>query len=262
MSRGEREGRRVPRVPGARRPARTRDGGSTGSRKESRAPRGTGWRWIAALLLLAAVVLLAVHPWKAKPARDPLAGLDLNVAADSADALHQRGKFLEALVYVEYLERVGQLTAPFESRAATASNNATVEVRSKDGLVIPATRSSVERVALLRESIRRSHVAEDLDGTTPMKPRFIVARAGQLAVWGFVREAYLEYRHAATLEPLPARGLSEARWIERHLADPTAGLGSPSPAEMMPGAPDSTPAPSAGSPPMPQSGTVPPTPSR
>jgi hypothetical protein len=95
-----------------------------------------------------------------------------------------------------------------------------------------------------------------------MRIAYAVARAGQLAVWGFVREAYLEYRRAATLGALPARGLAEARWVERHLADPTAGLGSPSPVEPMPGAPDSTLAPSAGSPPRPQSGKVPPTPSR
>lgn len=261
MSRGEREKRRASRAP-ARRPGHERPReGRTAPPRGPGTPPGKGWRWVGALLLLAAVVLLAIHPWKAKPVPDPLAGLDLTVAADSADALHQRGKFLEALVYVDYLERVGQLTAPFESRAATASNNATIEVRWKDGLMIPATRSSVERVALLRESIRRSHAAEELDGTTPMKARFIVARAGQLAVWGFVREAYLEYRRAATLDALPARALSEARWIEKHLADPTAGLGS-SPVESMPGAPDSMLAPPAGSPPRPTNGTIPATPSR
>ena len=261
MSRRERGGRREGRTSAASRPPRTREAGAPVARAAA-GPRRTGWRWVSALLLLAAVVLLAIHPWKAKPPVDPLAGLDLNVAADSADALHKRGKFLEALVYVDYLERVGQPTAAFESRAASASNNATIEVREKDGLVIPATRSSVERVALLRESIRRSHVAEDLDSRTPLRVAFGAARAGQLAVWGFVREAYLEYRRAAALGPLPARALSEARWVEVHLADPTAGLGSPSPVEPMPGSADSTLDPSAGSPPRPQPGTNPPVPSR
>lgn len=252
MTSAGREGRRPSRAPRKERTAGAREGRGSPPRREPPERRGGGWRWIAALLLLAAVVLLALHPWKPRVPPDPLAGMDLDAAADSADALDRRGKFVESLVYVDYLERVGRLTPEFEARAATASNNATIEVREKDGLVIPATRSSVERVALIGQSIRRSHEAEEMDGTTPMRMAYVVARAGQLAVWGFVREAYVEYRRAASLGPLPERALAEARWVEAHLGDPTRGLGVISPVEREPGVAGSTLVPSSGSLPRPQ----------
>ena len=178
-------------------------------------------RGVAALVLLAGVVALACHPWRSAPPRDPLAGMDVNAAADSADALDKRGKFVEALRYVEYLERVGQLTAAFESRAATAANNASIQVREQHGLAIPATRSSIERVALIRQSIARAQRAEDMVQSPGMKGAFQAARAGQIAVWGFEREAFAGYRRAAALGPLPQRALSEARWVSTMLRDPT-----------------------------------------
>jgi len=178
-------------------------------------------RWIAALLLLVAVVVLAWHPWRHAAPPDPFAGMDVNAAADTADALDKRGKYVEALPYVAYLERVGEVTAAFESRAATAANNASIQVRAHHGLVIPVTRSSIERVELVRESMRRAQRAEDMTPGPQWKAAFKSARAGQLAVWGFQREAFAEYRLAATFAPLSQRALSEARWMSRMLTDPT-----------------------------------------
>ncbi len=180
-------------------------------------------RGLVALLLLVAVVFLAWHPWRRAAPPDPFAGMDVNAAADTADALDKRGKYLEALPFVAYLERVGEVTAAFESRAATAANNASIQVRAHHGLVIPVTRSSIERVELVRESMRRAQRAEDMTPGPQWKAAFKSARAGQLAVWGFQREAFAEYRLAATFAPLSARALSEARWVSHMLADPTTG---------------------------------------
>ena len=241
--------RRSPGGPRRDRPGHGSSRPAGGARSTPAGPRGRATRggagaggWIVAALLLVWIVVLARHPRHARPSRDPLDGMNLNAAADSADALHKRGKFLEALAYVHYLDRVGEVTEAFESRAATAANNASIEVRLQHGMAIPATRASVERVGLIRESILRSRHAESMTATPALRCAYTAGRAGQLAVWGFVREAYAEYRRAATLAPLPPRALAEARWVEAMLQDPTRSLPPPPAGEAAAAAPATEPA--------------------
>jgi hypothetical protein len=185
---------------------------------------------MAAAALLAVVVVLALHPWKKTEIADPIAAMGLLAVADTADALDRRGRYVEALPYVDYLERVGEPTAAFESRAATAANNATIQVREKHGLVIPATRSAIERVALIRQSLRRAERAEAMAGTSGLRSALTAARAGQIAVWGFMREGYEQYRRAESITPLTGKARSQARWIETMLANPTLPAPAPLPA--------------------------------
>ena len=214
-----------------RAPAPPRRGTPAGPAKPRR-PVGPA-PWVLAALLLAAVIVLALHPWKPRPAPDPIAALGMDRAADVADSLDKRREYVLALPYVDYLESVGEITGAFESRAATAANNASIQVHEKDGIVIPATRSSVERVALVRRSMSRAGHAEALATTNALRAAIAAAHAGQLATWGFVRESYAEYRRAAQYAPLAPKPFAEARWVERMLADPTTVVPQPAP-------PDST----------------------
>ena len=143
---------------------------------------------------------------------------------DTADARVERGEFLESLPFIRHLLRTAPPTADDEARAATTLNNAAIEVREKEGAVIPATRSSVERVALVGESIVRSTHAEEMAPTADFRSAEIASRAGQLANWGFQREAFAEFCRASEIHALDPRTAAEAHWVETMLTDPTTTL--------------------------------------
>jgi len=178
--------------------------------------------------VLAAVVLAAlaaVVAWRVflRPGAppDPLARFTARAAADSADRLIAAGRHYEALPYIARVERIaGETSADFDARAATADNNATVQVFERDGMPIPITRSTIERVGLIRQAMTRLERAERR-ATQPVQRRnIIVVRAGQLCVWGLVREGYAEYRRAHEVHALEPHQLSEAGWIEKLLGNP------------------------------------------
>ncbi len=183
----------------------------------------------AGLVAIAVLAPMAARWGRPRPAPDPLASLTALAAADSADRRIRDGRHLESLDYIARIERLaGAGDADFEARAATAAGNATSQVRARDGLVIPVTRSSVERAGLMRDAWLRLERAEGKVVHPAQHRNIVVVRAGQLAVWGFVREGYAEYRRAHEIHPLDPRALGEAGWLERALreparADPGAG---------------------------------------
>ena len=189
-------------------------------------------RGIVALLLLAAVYLLARHPWAGGPPSDPLARLATTALAERADALERQGHYLASVPYIRRLLRAGPPSYAQASRASTTLNNAAIEVREKDGHVMPASRSSVERVALIRESLEWSRRAEEMAPSPDYRTVEIGAHAEQLSSWGFHREAFGEFVRASEAGPLDAQFLSEARWEQVMLADPTT---------VVPGAPGHAP---------------------
>ena len=152
-------------------------------------------------------------------------------AADTADRLVQRGLHFQALPYIERVEAIAGATATdadFDARSATTELNATVQVHERNGLVLPITRSAIERVGLIRQAMTNFESAERKALSPAQRRSIVVTRAGHLAVWGFAREGFAEYVRAHEILPLEGKTLSEARWVDNMLADPTQSLPEPS----------------------------------
>jgi hypothetical protein len=185
---------------------------------------------LVALLVVALGVLAFVllrRPGSPKPAPDPLAGMPATAAADSADRLIDRGRSLAAIPYLEHLERAGiETTSEFNERVAGVLNNAAIEVHDVDGLKVPATRSTVEKIELIQHALIRLELAEQQTNQREQRRNIIVGRGGLLAAWGFVREGYLEYRRANAEMPLERKRINEAGWLETMFHDPTTVLPS------------------------------------
>jgi hypothetical protein len=165
-----------------------------------------------------------------RPIVAPLPAITADAAADSIASLLARERPLEAIPYVR---QVGaQMPAPdpdFLLQFASILSNATLELRELQGLRFPATRSTVERVALMREALARLDQAEGIARSSEQRRDIVVTRARMLSVWGFQREAYAEYRTAHQFAPLEGRQRSEARWIEKMTQDPTHAPVTPAP---------------------------------
>jgi len=183
-------------------------------------------RVLATLAVLAAIPLGAAGqapPTGRTPAA--LAGLSARAAADSADRRMRDSLFLEALPFLEQVERATpRPSADFEGAFATALRNAAFQVREIEGRAWPATRSAVERVALVRESFRRVAAGEARAARPELAGRLILVRASQLNQWGFAREAYQEFWRAHDAHPLGPEAQAEAAGLERRLRDPGAIL--------------------------------------
>jgi hypothetical protein len=213
-----------------RRTERGARGAGTGKPAARRKRAGRGM-WIATLIAII-VLSAAVAWWKLRPRShspvDPLAGVSPDAAADSITSSVDHGRMLEAIPYVRKIE--SQMPAPdpdFLGQFARILTNATIQKRDLHGLTIPATRSAVERVALVREALARLDVAERIARTNQDRSAIVVARARILSVWGFQREAYAQYRRANAFAPLDHRARSEGVWIELMTADPTHAVAAP-----------------------------------
>jgi hypothetical protein len=168
-------------------------------------------------LAVAAVILVRRM---AKPV-DPLAGLTAMASGDSAVRLIERGRYLAALPYLEHVEVSGSdATGNFDAQIASVLVNAANEGRDAGGRLVPATRSTIERIDLVRQALARLDVAER-KATQPAQRRdAIVTRGGLLAAWGFVREGYIDYRRANAAQDLQGRRVREAAWLEMMFHDP------------------------------------------
>jgi hypothetical protein len=180
------------------------------------------------MLAIASVAGVAWWRMRQRPTGDRGPAVTVEAAADSIGSLVARGRPLEAVPYVRQVE--AQMPAPepdFLGQFSSILSNATIELSEVHGLRIPATRSSVERVAMMREALLRLDQAEPIARSAEQRRDVVVTRARMLSVWGFQREAYVEYRSAHRFAPLDTRARSEAIWIERMTRDPTRAAPEP-----------------------------------
>jgi hypothetical protein len=132
--------------------------------------------------------------------------------------LSREGHHLAALEYFASVSR--QMPVSWTARQSYASTlyNCAQEVRTHLGRQDPSTRSSVERVAMVRASMNESKVADSI-ATTPQEHAVMAYQRGQtLHSFGLVTNALVEFRRAAALDSssiLIAAGLRQA---ERRLA--------------------------------------------
>lgn len=174
---------------------------------------GTARLGLAVLVLGAIAVTLGIlraRPWRHEPARpgasapsvpDSIARLDPDRAYERAVRLVNGRRPLESLPYFRHA-----LSHPGEPMLAhldyaTGLHDAALQSNSRFGWLGFATRSSIERLALMREALAQLDAAERLAATPAERARVHATRAHQFLIWGLPWEALVEFRRAQESDP-------------------------------------------------------------
>jgi hypothetical protein len=183
---------------------RARAHGASSAARPARGAARPAWWWAAALAVALALVALAVkQPWRAA-ARTPVAPA---AAASAVDRLDARAAYREgARLYTEkhyleaapYFRRIGALlpSPPREYHLQIADVLGRAALESRRDAPLPATRSSVERIAMLREALAHLDAAERLSRAPREVAEVRAWRANLMRVWGFPWEALYGLRSA------------------------------------------------------------------
>lgn len=136
------------------------------------------------------------------PALAELASLDLPAVNQRAIALVESHRFVESLPYFRReFELLEQPLWGLHHDFGTVLNNGAFQTRRVRGLTVPATRGTIERVALVREAIEENDRAARLAEVPPDRARVWERRAHVLWLWGFRWDGVSAYRSA--LDALP-----------------------------------------------------------
>ena len=171
--------------------------------------------WCITLLGLASLAAIVFWRFRSSeqgrtPAAAPVDTMAITVAYTEATRLVQSRHFMASL---PYYHRVGQLlpqpAREYELLVAFALRQASLE--SRDDAAQPISRSSVERIAFLREALDRLERAQRLSATPREIAEVRLTRAKVLHIGGLPWETLLELRAAEVADP---------SW------DEVAGLGS------------------------------------
>ena len=154
---------------------------------------------------------------------DALDALPPGVAYDSALVLATAGNTLQSLpLYRRALRGVQEDFWQLHANYGSALYNLTLQTTERRGDVTGRTRSTWERAALIRESIRESAHARDL-AKLPHDRATVLSLTGQLAhVYGFPWEAFAAYREAQFANPGDPALRLRADQFQMNLEHPTA----------------------------------------
>ena len=206
-----------------RRTARPRAAVPPGRR--SHRARGA-WRaaGLAAVVVFVALVIATLRPWDRLVGRGtPAAGVADSIARLGPDEAFQRGMVLlrskrawESLPFLRHA--AGFPGSPQELHMACSDGLqiAALQERRVSGLPMPATRSTFERVALMRESLSELDIAERQARTATALALAHAARAHHYVTWGMPWEALAEFRQAQALDPGAWAGLADALATRLH----------------------------------------------
>ncbi|HEY6866951.1 MAG TPA: hypothetical protein VI792_06825, partial [Candidatus Eisenbacteria bacterium] len=140
-------------------------------------------------------------PARAPAPADPAAALDPDAAYARALALGQARRCVASLPYFRRAaEAPGGVAWQISHDYSSALANAALEGRTVAGLGQRVVRSSVERVAMMRESFRQLDIAEANAGAAHDRAFLEAVRGNTLATWGFPLEAIECYHRAASLD--------------------------------------------------------------
>jgi len=169
---------------------------------------------VVALVILG-FVFLRVWP-RRRPTEPPAKPAEHLAARDAfrmGVALSRDGHHLAAAGYFATLARQMPDSWTAQQSYASALFNSAQEVRTHLGREEPMTRSSVERIALVRTSMIEARRADSLS-TTPQQHAVIAYQHGQmLHAYGLVADGLVAIRRAALLDSsssIIAKGLREA----------------------------------------------------
>lgn len=157
---------------------------------------------VAALAVAALLATMGRHARRG-PASVPSNDIDLSPAAayDTAVGLVRQERFRVSLPYFRHAVRA----LPQDWRAhfglAAALSNVTLQFTTRGGVMVPETRSSADRVALMGEAFEEFERAARTAPDGPTRALVLATWANQLYRYGFVWEAFAAYRHSAEADP-------------------------------------------------------------
>ena len=191
------------------------DGGGQRSKVRPGAPtrRAAGrspWLWAAAVLALvslAGVLILRSRAVSRAPdtgaSADPAATMTPQVAYQTGLRMAQAGHHRESLPYFRRALEGKPLTAwVVHLNYAGALYNVGLEAHDRHGVAVPATRSSIERVTMMREALAELDIAERLATNPHDRATVIRSRAERLQIWGFPWDAFAQLRQAQWTDTL------------------------------------------------------------
>jgi tetratricopeptide (TPR) repeat protein len=136
---------------------------------------------------------------------DPAAGLDPPTAFARGLELAQAGHDNQSLPYFRHAAVAGSATWVVHHDYSSALANAALESRAAGRFGQRVVRSSIERVALVRESLHQLDVAAALADAPRDRAVIEVSRGETLETWGLPYDALECYRRAIALDPAAAR---------------------------------------------------------
>lgn len=157
---------------------------------------------LGAWALLAAAALWAVRGSRPPAPVDPAAKLEPAVAYNIGLKLGRSSHFIESLPYFRRAaEAPGGGTWQIRHDYSSSLHNAALESRMVGRFGQRITRSSVERVAIMHESLRQLDLAQTVAGSVRDRAFLEAMRGNTLATWGFPLDALACYARALALDP-------------------------------------------------------------
>jgi hypothetical protein len=201
-------------------PRRPRETRGAGTRPGPRPQHLAAWAFVAVAItgvLLARFVGDQRLASSGRALPDSLATLDPTEAYRRATELVKQHRAFESLPYFRRARAGRAGDWRLHVNYSGALHDATLQSKAMNGLAVPVTRNSLERVAFQREALAEFDEAEKL-APSPRERALVIALRGQrLATWGFALEARAEFVRAAALDPSWRDVL---RSLDRRLADP------------------------------------------
>jgi tetratricopeptide (TPR) repeat protein len=158
--------------------------------------------WVGILVFGAAAGLWFARGSRAPAPADPAAGLDPVRAYEIGLRLGQAKRFMESVPYFRRAaEAPGGSTWQVRHDYSSSLHNATLESRMVGRYGHRLARSSVERIAMMRESLRQLDLAAADAGAARDRAFLEAIRGNTLATWGFPLDALACYQRALALDP-------------------------------------------------------------
>ena len=163
------------------------------------------WVGIAVVLGTAIAGVVLRDGYRREPASvappHPAERLSGEEAHEQAVALGNAGRHQQSLPYFRRVVAEMQDEWLAHENYSSALYNGAQESRVHLGLEGPATRSSLERIAMALESLHENDAAESLAQSPGDRATVIYQRGQSFQTWGFPVEALAEYRRAMALAP-------------------------------------------------------------
>ena len=194
---------------------RTRDQGVAASAREPDKEASKLWRrrvtgrigLAAAFVALAIAAVWLIRARHRAPETHDLellriAHLSQEAAYDSGLKLGRAGRHEESLPYYRRALAGGsEPTWAAHFNYAVSLYNVGFEVREVHGVAMPATRSSIERVALMRAALAQLDTAEMLATSPGDKATVLKGRGERFEIWGLPWDAFMQLRKAEWADP-------------------------------------------------------------
>lgn len=204
-------------------------------RPRTKAPparRGPATKSVVGVVAVLALLALALFAWRFRGAPPPPPAVTVSsdpALADAASAYREGARLYAAgrpVQAVRYFRRVGTLTpgAPRDYHLQFAHLLVLAAQQSRTDLPQPATRSSLERVALMREALAQLDRAQELSSTPREIAEVHATRANAWRVWGFPWEGLIELRAAGDADPTWGEVVMAGDLVARRLRDPATPL--------------------------------------